>query len=250
MSSLRISVVTAVLDRARVVGDCLRSVLEQTHPDVEHVVIDGGSTDGTLDVVRAHAARVAHLVSERDGGLYEAINKGIAAATGDVIGTLGADDVYAAPSTLARVAEAMQGGADACFGDLVYVDADNGRVVRTWRASPFRPGRFARGWMPPHPTFFVRRDVYARLGGYDTRFRIAADYELMLRYLERARVSVVYVPETLIRMRVGGASNRAGNLARKSAEDCLALLKNGYLAAPGIVALKNLRKLPQLLPRA
>lgn len=248
MSSLRISVVTAVLDRARVVGDCLQSVLEQTHPEVEHVVIDGGSTDGTLDIVRANSGRVAHLVSERDGGLYEAINKGLAAATGDVIGILGADDVYASRSTLALVAAAMQAGADACFGDLVYID-DQARVVRTWRSSPFRRGRFLRGWMPPHPTFFVRRSVYARLGGYDTRFRIAADYELMLRYLEGARIPSVYVPQTLVRMRVGGTSNRAGNLARKSAEDCLALLKNGYASAPLIVVLKNLRKLPQLLPR-
>ncbi|MBX3466759.1 MAG: glycosyltransferase [Planctomycetes bacterium] len=247
---MRISVVTAVLDRASVVAGCLRSVLEQSHPDVEHVIIDGGSRDGTLDVIRANDSRVGRLISEPDGGLYEAINKGIAAATGDVVGILGADDVYAAPTTLARVVEAFEAtGVESCFGDLVYVGADGRRVVRTWRSSPFRPGLFLRGWMPPHTTFFVRRDVYAKLGGYDPRLRIAADYELMLRYLERARVSSTYLPEVLVRMRVGGASNAPRNLLRKSAEDCLALLKNGYLSAPLVVACKNLRKIPQLLPR-
>lgn len=242
---MRISVVTAVLNRAGVIGDCMRSVLAQTHPDVEHVLVDGGSTDGTLDVIGSCPGRVGHLVTEPDGGLYEAVNKGIVGAKGDVIGILGADDVYASERTLELVAAVFREGADACYGDLQYVSSDGRRVVRTWRSSPFRDGRFLRGWMPPHPTFFCRRDVYARLGSYDTRFRIAADYELMLRYFERARLRPVYVPEILVRMRVGGTSNRLSNLARKSTEDVLALLKNGFWSAPVTVVMKNVRKLPQ-----
>lgn len=245
---MRVSVITAVLDRVETLGTCLESVARQAHPDVEHVVVDGGSTDGTVALLeRTDPARV-RWTSGRDGGLYEAINAGIARATGEVVGILGSDDVYPDPMVLARVMTVFERrGVDSCYGDLEYVTAE-GRRVRSWRSSPFRAGRFLRGWMPPHPTFFVRRDVYARLGLYDTRFRIAADYELMLRYLERARISTVHVPRVLVRMRVGGASNARRNLVRKSAEDCLALLKNGYWGAPVIVACKNVRKLPQLAP--
>lgn len=249
---LRISVVTAVLNRASTLQECLDSVRSQTHPDVEHVVVDGGSTDGTVQLLENTDPRRVRWTSGKDGGLYEAVNKGIDLATGDVVGILGGDDVYAGPDTLARIAAAFdQPELASCYGDLVYVGDDGQRVVRSWVSSPFRPGRFLRGWMPPHPTFFVRRDVYARLGTYDTRFRIAADYELMLRYLERAAVSTRYLPEVIVRMRVGGTSNRWDNLLRKSAEDWVALLKNGYYArAPLTVMLKNVRKLPQLFGRS
>lgn len=248
---MRVSVVTAVLNRADTLAECLESVRAQTHADVEHVIVDGGSTDGTLALLERTDSTRVRWQSAKDGGLYEAVNKGIRLATGDVVGVLGADDVYAGPDTLAHVVAALEPDVASCYGDLVYVGDDGRRVVRSWVSSPFRPGRFMRGWMPPHPTFFVRRDVYGRLGAYDTRFRIAADYELMLRYLERARISTRYLPEVLVRMRVGGTSNRPANLIRKSAEDCLALLKNGYYAgAPITVALKNVRKLPQLLGRA
>jgi glycosyltransferase involved in cell wall biosynthesis len=247
---MRVSVVTAVLNRAHVIAECLKSVRDQTHPDVEHVIVDGGSTDGTVDLLRAQTSPGLRWTSEQDGGLYEAVNKGICKATGEIIGVLGADDVYASRDTLAHVAAAFESDIASCYGDLEYVGTDGARVVRSWVSSPFRPGRFLRGWMPPHPTFFVRRDVYARLGTYDTRFRIAADYELMLRYLEGARITTRYLPEVIVRMRVGGASNQLHNLGRKSAEDLLALVKNGYVRAPLTVALKNVRKLPQLLGRS
>lgn len=239
---------TPVLNRARVVADCLASVRAQSHPDVEHVVVDGGSTDGTLEVVRAGLRPGGQLLLGPDRGLYDALNKGIAAATGDVVGTLGADDIYASPHALARVAGAFAAiGADVVHGDLLYVRDDLTSVVRTWRSSPFRPGRFLRGWMPPHPTFFARRELFARLGGYDLRLRIAADYELMLRFLERHRLPSHHVPEVLVKMRVGGVSNAPRHLARKSLEDLRALAMNGHAwVAPVSVFLKNLRKLPQL----
>lgn len=249
---MRVTVITPVLDRARVVGDCLASVCAQTHPDVEHVVVDGGSTDGTLAVARAGLRPGGRLLTGPDRGIYDALNKGIAAATGDIVGTLGADDVYAAPDVLARVASCMEAtGVDAVHGDLLYVRDDLTTVVRTWRSSSFVPGRFLRGWMPPHPTFFVRREVFERLGAYDLRLRIAADYELMLRFLEHGDLRSSHVPELLVKMRVGGVSNAPRHLARKSLEDAYALWLNGHgLAAPLAVVLKNLRKLPQLVRRA
>lgn len=242
---------TPVLDRARVVGDCLASVAAQSHDDVEHVVVDGGSTDGTLEVARERLRKGGKLLTGPDRGLYDAVNKGIAAATGDIVGTLGADDVYAGPEVLARVARAFDGsGADVLHGDLLYVRGDLTTVVRTWRSSAFRPGRFLRGWMPPHPTFFARRALFERLGGYDLRLRIAADYELMLRFLEHGGLVSHHLPEILVRMRVGGVSNAPRHLARKSLEDAYALWLNGHaVAAPVAVVLKNLRKLPQLVRR-
>ncbi|MBG9389053.1 glycosyltransferase family 2 protein [Caenimonas aquaedulcis] len=249
--SLQISVITAVMNRADTLGDALRSVHGQSWAGVEHVVIDGGSTDGTLDVVRQHRAGIATLVSEPDSGLYDALNKGIAAATGDVIGFMHADDEYASPYTLERVAAAFEDpSVDAVYGDLVYVSRkEPSRVVRYWQAGRYHRGLLALGWMPPHPTFYVRREVYSRLGNFDTRFRIAADYDNMLRLLWRGRVKAAYVPEVLVRMRTGGASNRSLlNILTKSREDYTALRQNG-IGGLQTLLLKNVTKLPQLVVR-
>ena len=156
---------------------------------MEHIVIDGGSTDGSLPILQAHGAQLAALVSEPDKGIYDALNKGIRRATGDVVGFLHADDLYETPESLAQVAAAFDDPAvDAVYGDLVYVRNDDpSQVVRYWRAGQFVPGCLERGWMPPHPTFYVRRSVYERLGLFETKFRIAADYESILRILGRRR---------------------------------------------------------------
>lgn len=247
---MRISVVTAVLNRVDTLPECLASVAAQSHPDVEHVLVDGGSTDGTVGLLEAAAARSdrVRFTSEPDRGLYDAINKGLRRCTGEVIGILGADDVYADGEVLADVARCFERtGCEGTYGDLVYVAADDpSRVRRYWRAGH---GSFRRGWMPPHPTFFVRRSAYEALGGYDTSFRIAADYELMLRFALKGGVTLEYVPRVLVRMRLGGTSNRPGNLLRKSAEDVRAWRKNGLGGGLVSVLLKNARKLPQVLGR-
>lgn len=251
MSAVRISVITAVLNRARTLEACLKSVEEQTHADVEHVVMDGGSTDGSLEILRRKRTPGV-CRSQPDGGAYEALNAGIAAATGDVIGVLGSDDVYAHPGVLSRVAAELESTRrDACYGDLVYVsDADPGRVVRTWRAGAYRPGSMRWGWMPPHPTLFVRRELLERLGGFERRLRIAADYELMLRLVHRHGIQPAYVPEVLVIMRTGGLSNAPGNLLRKTREDVEAWRMNGLRGARLAIAAKNLRKLPQVIEGA
>jgi len=248
---LKISVITAVYNNRDTVAQALDSALAQTHPDVELVVIDGGSTDGTLQVLQGYADRLAVLVSEPDRGIYDALNKGIARASGEVVGFLHSDDLFADEHVLARIAQTFADPAvDAAYGDLLYVSKDNpDRVVRTWRAGAFTPGNLAHGWMPPHPTFYVRRKVYEALGGYDTSYRIAADYDCMLRFLGKGGVRAAYIPEVLVKMRVGGASNRSlKNILQKSREDYRALRVNG-VGGLWALAWKNLSKLPQFLRR-
>ena len=249
--TMKISVITAVYNNRDTIAQALDSALAQTHPDVELVVIDGGSSDGTLQVLQGYANRLAVLVSEPDRGIYDALNKGIARASGEVVGFLHSDDLFADEHVLARIAAAFADPAvDAAYGDLLYVSKDNpDRVVRTWRAGAFTPGNLAHGWMPPHPTFYVRRKVYEALGGYDTSYRIAADYDCMLRFLGKGGVRAAYIPEVLVKMRVGGASNRSlKNILQKSREDYRALRVNG-VGDIWALAWKNLSKLPQFLRR-
>jgi glycosyltransferase involved in cell wall biosynthesis len=246
-----ISVITAVYNRRGTVGEALESLLAQTHAKIEPIVIDGGSTDGTLEVVDRFRDRLSVVVSEHDGGVYDALNKGIARATGDVVGFLHADDVYATPHALAAIAAAFDDPTiDAVYGDLVYVRADNiDHVVRYWRAGTFEHGLLSRGWMPPHPTLYVRRKVYEQWGGFDCRFRIAADYESVLRLFGRAGIRAVYVPEVLVRMRVGGLSNGSlPALWQKSKEDLQAVRETG-VGGLGTVVRKNLGKVGQFWRR-
>lgn len=249
---MKISVITAVLNKQDTIADAVRSVVGQTWHDVEHIVIDGASTDGTIQALQPYVARIAVLLSEPDGGIYDALNKGIRIATGDVVGFLHSDDMFASERVLERVARQFADPTvDAVYGDLAYVrSADPSHVVRLWRAGRFSRRKLSWGWMPPHPTFYVRRGVYERLGAFDTRYRIAADYECMLRFLGEGRVVTRYVPEVLVRMRLGGASNGSvSNVVRKLREDYLALTSN-EVGAFGALLWKNVSKLPQFVLRA
>jgi glycosyltransferase len=248
---MKISVITATWNCAETVGDCLASVAGQSYAAREHILIDGGSRDRTLDVLQAHRAGLAVLVSEPDEGIYDALNKGIARATGEVVGFLHADDVYADGDVLTRVAAAFADPAvDAVYGDLVYVaKEDTSRVIRYWRSGTYRPARLRLGWMPPHPTLYLRRVLYERHGVFDRRYRIAGDYDLMLRMLSRLTGRVVYLPQVLVRMRVGGESNRSlSRILRKSREDYRALGENG-IGGAGALVWKNLSKIPQFFRR-
>ena len=247
---MRISVVTAVLNRADTLGAALESLAAQTHGPVEHIVQDGGSTDGTLDILARHPHPDRKVASARDGGIYPALNAGIARAGGAAVGLLHSDDVLAHPEVLAQIAAALgDPGVDGVYGDLEYLAADgSGRVVRRWVAGAYRPEALPRGWMPPHPTLFLRREVFDRHGVYDTGFRIAADYEAMLRWLT-AGVRLAYVPEVLVRMRLGGESNRSlGRIWLKSREDLRAMRRHG-VGGLGTLLGKNVSKLGQFVPR-
>ena len=243
---MRISVVTACLNRAETLPGALRSLAAQEHGDVEHVVQDGGSTDGSLAILRRLAPE-AHLRSAPDAGLYDALNRGIARARGEVVGLLHSDDAYAHPRVLSEVAAAFEAdpALDGVYGDLDYVDGA-GRVVRRWRAGP--PGRLSLGWMPPHGALFLRARVYAALGAYDPGFRIAGDYEALLRWMRPGRIRLAHLPGTMLRMRVGGASNGTlGRSVRRGLEDLRALRRH-RVGGLGTLALKRARKLGQLRP--
>jgi glycosyltransferase involved in cell wall biosynthesis len=225
---MKISIITVSYNSAETIADTIRSVAFQTYQDIEHLVIDGRSKDATMAVVEAHRHPNLFLTSEADRGIYDAMNKGVALATGDIIGFINADDFYPSPEVLSKVATAFKAsGADCCYSDLCYVQqADTSRSVRYWRSSPFRSGLFAKGWCPPHPTFFVRREVYERLGGFDLTFKIAADAELMARFLEVGRISSHYIPEVLVHMRMGGTTNRSlTNVIKQNLE-----IRRGFLA--------------------
>lgn len=248
---MTISIITAVYNRQSTIADAMRSLQAQRIADLEHVIQDGGSTDGTVDLVHSLADARTRIESDRDTGIYDALNKGIARATGDVIGLLHSDDLFAHDQVLARVAEAFdRGDIDGVYGDLEYVAKDDpSRVIRYWQSEPYRPALLKRGWMPPHPTLFLRREVFEQHGVYDTSFRIAADYDAMLRWLTKGQLRLAYIPEVLVKMRVGGESNRSlGRILKKSSEDYRALRRNG-VGGVGTLAAKNLSKLPQFLRR-
>jgi len=227
---VKISLVTVCFNGEKTIEDTIKSVISQTHEFVEYIIIDGGSRDGTAGIVNKYKAHVAQFVSEPDQGIYDAMNKGIHLATGDVIGFINADDFYADSGVVERVARTFEDSTiDACYGDLCYVKQDDtDSVVRYWKSSEFKSGFFLRGWCPPHPTFFARRSVYERFGGFDLDFRIAADMELMLRFLVAHDVPAAYLPHVLVKMRMGGTTNRSfENIVKQNREIWRAFKKHG-----------------------
>lgn len=219
---MKISVITASFNNADTIADTIRSVVAQDYADLEYIIIDGGSTDDTLKIVEQSRDKVAKLVSEKDEGIYFALNKGIALATGDVIAFLHADDIFAAPDVLSKVMQQFtQKKVDSVYGDLHYVDRSNtSKVIRNWRSGEYKHGMFLKGWMPPHPSFFLKKEMYTRYGNFNTTFRSAADYELMLRMLHKHKISTAYLPEVIVKMRVGGVSNASmKNRVKANRED-------------------------------
>ena len=206
---MKISIITATWNSAATIENAILSVASQGYPDLEHIIVDGNSSDATLPIVFRYENLIDKLVSEPDHGIYDAMNKGIFLSTGEVIGILNSDDFYANPHVLAKVAQVFEDKSiNTSYGDLIYVDPVNvTRVTRYWRASAHHPRSFYQGWMPPHPTFFVRRSVYEKYGNFNVSLGTAADYELTLRLLLKHKVSTTYIPEVLVHMRAGGASN-------------------------------------------
>jgi len=249
---MKVSIITAVLNGKDTIENAIRSILTQKYKDIEHIIIDGSSTDGTLEVIGRCKHRIAKILSEPDKGIYDALNKGISLSIGEIIGVLHADDFYAHDEVLKTIIDVFEKeNVDSCYGDLQYVHKnDPNKVIRHWKSSEYRHGKFKSGWMPPHPTFFVRRWVYEKYGYFNTDFRIAADYELMLRFLEKHRISTYYIPEVLIKMRLGGASNKSlRNMWVKSSEDYKAWRVNNLSGGVYTIFLKNISKIPQFFVR-
>jgi len=242
-----ISVVTAVYNNVAYIGRAIESVLSQDYSSIEYIVIDGGSTDGTLDVIEGYRDKIQLFVSEPDQGIYDALNKGIFLASGEVVGFLHSDDIYAHDKVISRVVESFSRlNVDAVYGDLDYVRQDNlDAVVRHWQAGVFSVSALRYGWMPPHPAFYAKRKIYERLKGFDLSYQIAADYDCMLRILNVSDVRVHYLAEVLIKMRLGGESNRnIANIIQKSIED-YRCLKSNRIGGLWTLLGKNFRKIPQ-----
>ena len=247
------SIITVSFNSAATIRDTIESVLAQNHRCIEYIVVDGASRDATMDIVGEYGKRIAKTVSRPDKGIYDAMNTGIALATGDVIGFINSDDFYASDSAVSSVAKVFEEkSVDAVYGDLCYVgQKDTASLVRYWRSSGFMPGRFALGWCPPHPTFFVRRAVYERLGSFDLQFRIAADTELMMRFLDTYKIPSAYLPTVLIKMRVGGETNRSfRNIVLQNQEIMFALRKHGLASSwPSFLAHKAWSRMRQFISR-
>jgi glycosyltransferase involved in cell wall biosynthesis len=206
---MKVSVITVVLNNRAYLEDCLQSIFCQTHSPLESIVVDGGSTDGTQDIIRRLEKRISRWISEKDRGIYEAMNKGIKMATGEVIGFLNGDDMYFDDRVIAGIVEAFKPDIDCVFGNLVFVSrSDIGRVTRRWISGSFRPGLFEKSWTPAHPTFYCRKTAYDRHGLYRPDFRIAADVELMYRFLQKHALRSRFVDRYFVKMRDSGVSNR------------------------------------------
>ncbi len=245
--TIRISIITAVLNSVNTIGTCIESIKQQSYA-AEHVIVDGLSKDGSIEIINKLRNPDSIFLSEPDSGFYDALNKGISMASGNIIGILNADDVYAHAHVLERVSACFTDcNVASCYGDLVYVNPlDTNRIRRYWRSGPYREGLFLRGWMPPHPTFFVRREAYTRYGGFNLGLGTAADYELMLRFLVKHRITARYIPEVLVKMRVGGQSNAAlrkrltANLMDRKAWEI-----NGLKPYPWTLLMKPILKISQ-----
>lgn len=252
VKNIKISVVTATWNCAKTLPDCLSSVARQNYPNLEHVIIDGASTDGTIDVIEEHIDQIDIFKSEEDKGIYDALNKGIQLATGDVVGFLHADDLYASDDVLSRIAEAFKDPmVCAVYGDLVYVSQDNtSKVIRSWQSNPFKMQDLGWGWMPAHPTLYVRRDWYSIINGFDISYRISSDYLSILKLFTQPGFRTVYIPDVLVKMRLGGASNNSIKaIIKKSKEDWRALRSCHFSVPSALRAIiwKNLSKLSQFV---
>jgi len=244
---MNLSVITAVLDSEKTIASCIDSIINQDLDNIEHCVIDGVSNDATLDIIKSYSSPIK-ILSEPDKGIYDALNKGIEMTTGDVIGFLHADDFYPNIHVLEKVQQLfVDKPIDACYGDLIYVDSqDVNKVKRFWRSGSYDPRQFYWGWMPPHPTFFVRRSIYEKYGLFNLEMGTAADYEIMLRFLLKRQINVAYIPEVLVHMRCGGVSNLSlGNRLKANRMDRKAWEVNGLKPYPWTLWAKPLRKLGQ-----
>lgn len=248
MQDLKISIITVSFNARAKIKRCIESVLAQSYSNIEYIIIDGGSTDGTLQVIEQYKQRIDFFVSEPDKGIYDAMNKGIALATGGIVGTLNTDDVFADTGVLADIAASFkQSGADVVYGNLIYIKP-NGDILRIWHSGRYKDGAFNWGWMPPHPTFYCKRQLFKRFGSYNLEFGTAGDYELMLRFIHLNKVTTFYLDKIIVNMSTGGVSNFSyRNRVKAWVDDFRAMGKNGVLFPFFSIVLKPCRKILQYI---
>jgi glycosyltransferase involved in cell wall biosynthesis len=249
---MKVSIITVSYNSISSIKATIESILSQDYPNIEYIIIDGGSRDGTIDIIESYGNQISKFTSEPDRGMYDAMNKGLHLATGDIIGILNSDDFYADKSVISNVVNTfIESGSDSIFGDLVYVNSNNlTKVTRYYSSAHFHPKLFAYGWMPAHPTFFVKRWAYEQYGVFQTNYKIAADYELLTRFLAKHKLSYTYLPQVMVRMRTGGASttNLMSNWVLNS-EIIRACTENGIKTNWFKVLSKYFKKVFQLIRR-
>lgn len=244
---MRISIITATFNSEKTITHTLDSVKNQSYNNIEHIIIDGKSTDSTLDIISKYQ-HVNKTISEKDNGIYFALNKGIKETSGDIIGFLHADDFFFSNTIIEDIANSFKNNKiDILYGDLQYVSKnDTSKIIRNWKSKNFNHKLLKKGWMPPHPTFYAKKNIYKNYGNFDTNFKIAADYDLMLRILKQ-NISTYYLPKVIVKMRLGGVSNRnIKQMLRKSFEDYKAI-KNNHVGGIFTVLNKNFSKLAQFI---
>lgn len=245
---MKVSVITATYNSSSAISICISSVNEQTYPNIEHIIVDGSSTDNTLETIQRDPGRITKIVSEPDKGIYDALNKGIQLATGEIVGFLHSDDCFYSSETLKHITNTFTEDVDVIYGDLILVDKkDSNKIVRYWKSKPFEPKLLKQGWMPPHPTLFMRRKVYEKHGLFNVNLKCAADYDFILRVFQDQSLHVIYLPEVITKMKIGGMSTSGfKGLINKKREDYW-VLKSNQMPYPLLVLfLKNLLKIPQL----
>ncbi len=248
MQDIKISLITVTYNAENTIGRCIESVITQNFKNLEYIVIDGGSTDKTIPIINKYSKFISHFISEPDKGIYDAMNKGIKLATGDVIGVLNADDFFADTDILNAVSLVFnKNNVDIVYGDLDYVNTE-GDIIRKWRSKAYKQGLFNWGWMPPHPTFYCKRNIFGNLGGYSLEYGTAADYELMLRYMHLNKVGAFYLKKVLVKMKVGGISNKNfSNRVKGMLHDFKAMRFNGIMLPVLTLICKPARKIIQYL---
>jgi glycosyltransferase len=245
---MKVSIITVTYNSEAYLEQTIVSVINQSYSNIEYIIIDGNSSDRTKEIISHYRKHISHFVSENDNGIYDALNKGIALASGDIIGVLHSDDVYCHQQVIEKIVnQFILTETDAVYANLYYVNKNNtDKVIRKWHSGNYKPNSFLFGWMPPHPTFFVKKHLYERLGSFNLNFKTSADYELMLRFIHKHQIRVAYLDDYIVKMRVGGQSNvNINNRIIANIEDRKAWEVNGLKAKFFTLWLKPLRKLTQ-----
>ena len=248
---MKVSIITVCYNAEANIESAIQSVLNQDYKNIEYIIVDGKSTDRTCSIIDKYKSSISHFISEKDEGMYFALNKGIKLASGDIIGLLHADDFYTNEKIISTIVNEFESKkSDSVYGDLQYVSKNNpDKIFRHWKSQAYTSQLFLKGWMPPHPAFFVAKYCYDKFGSFNTAFSISADYELMLRFLYKNKISSSYIPHVIVKMRVGGISNvTLKSRIKANREDRLAWKINGLKPASFTLILKPLSKLTQFLP--
>ncbi len=248
---MEVSIITVSFNSAKTIEETIKSVLKQDYQKIEYIIVDGGSTDGTLDIIKKYKDGISKFISEPDNGIYNAMNKGIRLATGDVIAILNSDDIYADNTIISQMIEFIKNNdLDGAYGDLVYIDSANeNHTSRYWKAGLYQKGAFRYGWVIPHPTFFCRKSIFDKYGYFNEGFRIAADFDLMLRFIEVNRIKIGYLPKIIVKMRTGGKANVLKGVIKGNSEIIKSFRLNGIYLSPLFFIRKPLAKILQLLQK-